>query len=114
MALAAARTVLGEASEVRDIRFEQMLLLDDETPVGAVASVVSPGVLDFAVETYQEGEQVRRAAAVLHAAEDDERPPPAHDMAALLAAHPRRLDGAEIRGTARPASVSSTVRPSPA
>ena len=33
MALAAARTVLGEASEVRDIRFEQMLLLDDETPV---------------------------------------------------------------------------------
>ena len=36
MALAAARAVLGEASEVRDIRFEQMLLLDDETPVGAV------------------------------------------------------------------------------
>ena len=29
MALAAARTVLGEASEVRDIRFEQMLLLDE-------------------------------------------------------------------------------------
>ena len=32
MALAAARTVLGEDSEVRDIRFEQMLLLDEETP----------------------------------------------------------------------------------
>ena len=32
MALAAARTVLGEASEVGDIRFEQMLLLDEETP----------------------------------------------------------------------------------
>ena len=35
MALAAARTDLGDASEVRDIRFEQMLLLDDETPVSA-------------------------------------------------------------------------------
>ena len=32
MALAAARTVLGEASEVRDVRFEQMLLLDDADP----------------------------------------------------------------------------------
>ena len=39
MALAAARTVLGEASEVRDLRFEQMLLLDEETPIGAAASV---------------------------------------------------------------------------
>ena len=32
MALAAARTVLGDASEVRDIRFEQMLLLDERDP----------------------------------------------------------------------------------
>ncbi|MBL7314827.1 polyketide synthase dehydratase domain-containing protein, partial [Escherichia coli] len=39
MALAAARAVLGEASEVRDIRFEQMLLLDDETPIGVTATV---------------------------------------------------------------------------
>ncbi len=35
MALAAARVVLGEASEVRDIRFEQALLLDEQTAVGA-------------------------------------------------------------------------------
>ena len=42
MALAAARAIFGEASEVRDIRFEQRLLLDEETPVGAVASVASP------------------------------------------------------------------------
>ena len=39
MALAAARATLGEASEVRDIRFEQTLLLDDQTAVGAVASI---------------------------------------------------------------------------
>src|SRR6185312_17286269 len=31
MALAAAQTALGAASEVRDVRFEQTLLLDDET-----------------------------------------------------------------------------------
>ena len=39
MALAAADSVLGEASEVRDIRFEQMLLLDAQTAVSAVATV---------------------------------------------------------------------------
>ena len=68
MACAAARTVLGEKSEVRDIRFEETLLLDDKTPVSAVASVTSPGVVDFVVETNQDGEHtIRRATAVLHA-----------------------------------------------
>ena len=95
MALAAARAVLGEAAEVRDIRFEQALLLDEQTTVGASASLSSPGVVDFTVETNQGGEQARQASAVLHAA-DDERPP-AHDMSALLAAHPRSEDGAEVR-----------------
>ena len=95
MALAAARAVLGEASEVRDIRFEQVLLLDEQTTVGASASLSSPGVVDFAVETNQGGEQARQATAVLHAAEDEQ--PPAHDTSALLAAHPRREDGAEVR-----------------
>ena len=95
MALAAAHAVLGEASEVRDIRFEQALLLDEQTTVGASASVASPGVVDFTVETNQGGEQARQATAVLHAAEDEQ--PPAHDTSALLAAHPRREDGAELR-----------------
>ncbi|MBL7508164.1 polyketide synthase dehydratase domain-containing protein, partial [Escherichia coli] len=49
MALSAARAVLGEQSEVRDMRFEAMLLLDDQTPVSTVATVTSPGVVDFAV-----------------------------------------------------------------
>ena len=75
MALAAARMVLGEGSEVRDIRFEQMLLLDDKTPVFALASVTSPGVVDFVVETFQEGERVRRAVAVLHAEDGQDQPP---------------------------------------
>ncbi|MGH9479238.1 MAG: acyltransferase domain-containing protein, partial [Terriglobales bacterium] len=95
MALAAARAVLGEASEVRDIRFEQALLLDEQTTIGASASLSSPGVVDFTVETNQGGEQARHATAVLHAAEDEQ--PPAQDMSALLAAHPRGEDGAEVR-----------------
>ncbi|HEX3732853.1 MAG TPA: type I polyketide synthase, partial [Mycobacteriales bacterium] len=96
MALAAARTTLGEASEVRDVRFEQMLLLDEKTPIDAVAVVASPGVINFLVETDQDGECVRRASAVLHAVEDADQPP-AHDMDTLLAAHPRRVDGTELR-----------------
>ena len=55
MALAAAAAVLGSNSEVRDIRFEQMLLLDQETPVSAVATVEAPGVVGIGVETNREG-----------------------------------------------------------
>jgi polyketide synthase 5 len=95
MALAAARAVLGEASEVRDIRFEQALLLDQQTTVGAAASLSAPGAADFTVETSQGGEHARQASALLHAADDEQ--PPVHDMTALLAAHPRVVDGAEVR-----------------
>ena len=96
MALAAARTVLGEGSEVRDIRFEQMLLLEDKTQLFALASVASPGVVDFAVETFQEGERVQRAVAALHAVHDADQPPP-YNIAALLKAHSFDLDRAKIR-----------------
>ncbi|MFI5510348.1 sulfolipid-1 biosynthesis phthioceranic/hydroxyphthioceranic acid synthase [Mycobacterium sp. NPDC051804] len=95
MALAAAHAVLGEASEIRDIQFERALLLDEQTTIGASASLSSPGVVDFTVETNQQGEQTRQATAVLHAAEDEQ--PPAHNTVALLAAHPRREDGDELR-----------------
>ncbi|WP_406817892.1 sulfolipid-1 biosynthesis phthioceranic/hydroxyphthioceranic acid synthase [Mycobacterium sp. M23085] len=95
MALAAARTVVGEAAEVRDIRFEQALLLDEQTQVGASASLSSPGVVDFTVESNQRGERARHAVAVLHAAEDEQ--PPAYDVSALLAAHASSADGDEVR-----------------
>lgn len=95
MALAAACAVLGEASEVRDIVFEQALLLDAQTTVGTSASLSSPGVADFTVETNQGGEQARHAAAVLSAAEHEQ--PPALDVSALLAAHGRREDGTAVR-----------------
>lgn len=96
MALAAARETLGEAAAVRDIRFEQMLLLDEETPVSAVASGETSGVLNFVVESEQEGELARRASASLHAVAAGSPPGP-HDIADLLAAHPIRVDGAELR-----------------
>ncbi len=96
MALAAAKTVLGEACEVRDVSFEQMLLLDEHSPVSASASVTAPGVAEFVVETYQGGERTRRAKAVLHAADDAAVN---HDISALLAAHPTAFDGKELRET---------------
>ncbi len=97
MALTAARTILGEPSEVRDIRFHQMLLLNDQTPVAAVACVVAPGVLDFAVQTDHDGEHTQRATAVLRAAVGEPQPAQ-HDIPSLLAAHPSRTEGSELRG----------------
>ncbi|KAA1246086.1 acyltransferase domain-containing protein, partial [Mycobacterium simiae] len=96
MALAAAEEVFGQASEVRDIAFEQMLLLDEQTPIDAVATVDAPGVVSFAVGSNQEGETTQHATATLHAAEAD-APPPAYDITALLAAHPVTLNGSEMR-----------------
>ena len=96
MALAAADAALGEHAEVRDVRFEQMLLLDEQTSVSANATVVAPGVLEFAVETHLEGERARRAAAVLYVDGDAARPA-AHDLAALLTSHPHRVDGEGLR-----------------
>ncbi|KAA8967765.1 sulfolipid-1 biosynthesis phthioceranic/hydroxyphthioceranic acid synthase [Mycobacterium sp.] len=96
MALAAARTVLGDDSEVRDVRFEQTLLLEANTPISAVASAAAaPGLFDFVVQTYRDGQHDRRASAVLHLGAVEA--PPRRDVAALLAAHPCRLDGAQVR-----------------
>ncbi|BBZ28350.1 mycocerosic acid synthase-like polyketide synthase [Mycolicibacterium madagascariense] len=96
MALAAARTVLGEASEARDIVFHDLLLLQEHTPISAVASLTSDGFLDFQVTTRDEGQETRRAGAVLHAV-DEVVEPPSYDVDALLAAHPVELPGAELR-----------------
>jgi len=95
MALAAARAVLGGAAEIRDIRFEQALLLDETSTVGASAVLKAPGVFDFTVETSQGDLHARHACAVLRAVEEE--PPEAQDMPALLASHPLREDGAEVR-----------------
>src|SRR6516164_8589325 len=100
MALAAAGTVFGEASAVRDVRFEQMLLLDDETQISLTAIAEVPGALASAVETSEDGLKARRASAVLHALDQDavdEDRPAAHDIQELLAAHPSRLEGTDLR-----------------
>jgi mycolipanoate synthase len=96
MALTAARTALGDDSEVHDITFEATLLLDDERLASSAATVSASGALQFAVETHDEGQRVRRSTALLLAATDLQAPP-AHDIDALIASHPLRLDGAELR-----------------
>ncbi|WP_264892337.1 MULTISPECIES: sulfolipid-1 biosynthesis phthioceranic/hydroxyphthioceranic acid synthase [Mycobacterium] len=96
MALVAARTVLGDQVEVRDLSFECTLLLDEATPVGITATFEAPDVVALTVETNQEGRYERQATAVLHAADPADQPP-AHDLGGLLATHPRKVDSDEIR-----------------
>ncbi|MFM9035013.1 MAG: sulfolipid-1 biosynthesis phthioceranic/hydroxyphthioceranic acid synthase [Mycobacterium sp.] len=95
MALAAARTTLGDAVEIRDLRCETMSL-ESETSLTATASVHAPGTLDFLVETDDDGRRRRRASAVLSTFDSgDERS--GYDLDVLLAGHPLRADGGEIR-----------------
>ncbi|WP_246398793.1 sulfolipid-1 biosynthesis phthioceranic/hydroxyphthioceranic acid synthase [Mycobacterium vicinigordonae] len=96
MALAAAREVFGQAAGVRDIRFEQMLLLDDETQVTLTATADVPDALTFVVETNEDGVPVRRASAVLQAVDGDNQPDP-QDLDALRAAHPSQVQGTDLR-----------------
>jgi polyketide synthase 5 len=105
MALAAAHAVLGEAAEVRDVNFDRALPLDEPATVSTSVSVsvASSGIAKFTVDADHKGEQARLASAVLHAAEHDQ--PPAYDISALLAAHPQREDGAEIRNRMNRAGV---------
>ncbi len=96
MACAAARAVLGEESEVRDIRFEHDAFAGRETPYRAVASMASPGIVNFVVETDQESAQIRRATQCF-------------TPAGMMTSHPRTTwppcwrpthadcDGAEMR-----------------
>ncbi|ORB59905.1 hypothetical protein BST47_30120, partial [Mycolicibacterium tusciae] len=95
MAVAAARTVVGEACEVLDINFERQLLLDEKTTVDAAAVVASPGVADFTVETQDLDGEGRRASAVLHVAVDEQ--PPAHDISSLRSANQNREDSGDLR-----------------
>lgn len=95
MALAASRTVFGDSAEVRDITFEAMLLLEEQTPVSSVATVKCPGVADFVAATYDEGAEVRRATAVLRG-EDAAQTPAAYDVDELLTAHPDRREGDDL------------------
>ena len=102
MALAAAAEVFGDAPgtfwEAQDIVFEQMLLLDEETPIDAVATVQAPGAVDFVVESASDGVTTKHATASLCAPQSDSLPP-AYDVAALLAAHPRSVKGSELRAS---------------
>lgn len=96
MALTAARIAIGADSEVRDLRFEQTLLLDEETEISAAATLDSPDKLTFVVETSDESGRTGRARAALRGVEDTQEPP-AYDVEALMAEHPSRTDGEDVR-----------------
>lgn len=104
MALAAAHTVLGDAGEVHNITFEEMLLLDGETPLSAAATVVSEGVVELAVQTYFAGELTKRATASLHAGVAVEEAP-VRDVESLRATHPKSIEGADLRSAFAAAGV---------
>ena len=97
MALTAADQVFPTGSQVRDVRFEDLLLLDDHTELTAVAALEAPGVAAMSIQTSDDGERVLRATATLHA--HDGGQPERRDITALLTAHPNTLSGNEIRQT---------------
>ncbi len=99
MALAAADVVFGESEsggEVRDVVFEQLMLLDDHTAVTAAAAVGAGGIAEFTVQTDVDSERVRCAVANLTGSRE-EKPAVRHDITALLTAHPGRISGDEVR-----------------
>ena len=96
MSLAAAELVFGDDSEVRDVQFEQLMLLDEHTDVTSVAAVAGSALAEFAVETEQDGERIRQAVAMLARADEHTRPA-RQDIAELLTAHPNRISGDEVR-----------------
>ncbi|CAN5129254.1 mycocerosate synthase [soil metagenome] len=96
MALTAAAAVFGSHSEVTDVAFEQLLLLAERTEITSVASVDAPAAAQFAVQSDLEGDRTRHAVATLRAVATAELP--SHDVGALLAGHPERIPGDEIRG----------------
>ncbi|MHA7651303.1 sulfolipid-1 biosynthesis phthioceranic/hydroxyphthioceranic acid synthase [Mycobacterium sp. ML4] len=96
MALAAACTTFGEAAVVRDVRFEQMLMLDEETKVTLTATADLPAALTFIVETNEDGVPTRRASAVLQAADDQTQPQP-RDIGELCSLHPSSVQGGDLR-----------------
>jgi acyl transferase domain-containing protein/acyl carrier protein len=98
MALAAAETVFGQGSEVRDVVFEDLLLLGDHTEISAVASIEAPEAAVFAVQTDQDGERIRGSGATLHAV-DRYQPAAQRDVSGLLATHPDVTTGEEIRNS---------------
>ncbi|MHA3024760.1 sulfolipid-1 biosynthesis phthioceranic/hydroxyphthioceranic acid synthase [Mycobacterium sp. BMJ-28] len=95
MALAAARAALGADAEVGDLSFDKTLTVQERTTIGAVATHRSAGAFDFVVQTHQQGQRRRHARAELRVA--GPAAAPARDVAGLLAAHPIRRDGGQLR-----------------
>ncbi|WP_343123335.1 sulfolipid-1 biosynthesis phthioceranic/hydroxyphthioceranic acid synthase [Actinopolyspora erythraea] len=103
LALAAGTRIFGgSAVEIRDIGFEQMLFLDQHTPLYTVATQVRPERARLAVFTTDDdgGEHIRRASATLHSLAPEEAPA-SLDIAGLREKHPDGVDPVELRDLMR-------------
>lgn len=108
MALAAARTAVGDVAEVWDVRFERTLELAEETSVFASACARDAGAFDFELLTGRTGDRERRASAVLHAVDNPEDDRPAgYDLAALTATMSNRVEGDDLRAWFQARGVTS-------
>ena len=95
IALEAARRALGASAEVRDLRFERALLLEQDTPGVATAVADGSARLTFSVESQRDVGAERHATAVL-AACPDESLPACYDVAAERTRHPTTLAASEL------------------
>nr|WP_328834510.1 polyketide synthase [Mycolicibacterium fluoranthenivorans] len=105
MALAAGRTVLGDAVDVHDIAFEHTWPIDEDATVTAVATAESPGSFGFAVSA------ARRRYATATLAVADPGHPPARDIAGLASQPGTVLTGIAPGGTVRAEQADHVVHP---
>ncbi len=104
MALAAAQQVFPGGFAVRDVRFEDLLLLDAHTELTAVATLDEPGLAAMRMQTDEDGALTLRATATLRSVAVQR--PAGRNIAALLAAHPNTLSGNGIRQTLAARGIS--------
>ena len=92
MALAAAGIVVGDSSEVTDLRFEQPLVVGERQHLSTEAMSSETGRHFFRVHTARGGENVVHASAVLQAAKDSDHRPEPYDLSTLRINHPLVID----------------------
>ncbi|GEB47945.1 sulfolipid-1 biosynthesis phthioceranic/hydroxyphthioceranic acid synthase [Streptomyces cacaoi] len=95
MALSAAHVLFGESACVHDLTFEDMLLLDEHTPLSVTTETEAPEQAAFAVHTMDGQAPVRRAAARLRGGAPEEPLP--RDVSGLRAGHTGTTEGDVLR-----------------
>lgn len=101
MAMSASRSVFTQDVELRDVRFENFLLLDESTPVTTTVTMETPHRARFEAHTSDDdGEHVRQSSAVIHAVDGPDQQPEPLNIRGLLEQHPRENEGTVFRQAA--------------